>query len=154
MVQREATMRIRLLRKSTVRPQDEKMWMGFLLTFFEGIEDIVRKKRKSSYLIHLCEERLCKAERRTLLRILNDIVLSISDKTSEKSESQHSLSEVVLKNCDSLDNLINIFAKLQTVSDPARNPRQAPKAGATVSSRSREILEKIQSDNHPTKGGN
>lgn len=133
-------MKINLIQRNVVPAEEESKWIGFLLTFFEGIEDVVRKRRKGSYLTHLCEERLSKSERKVLFRILSDLVVSISKKKQTEKTVHEEVSEA--KDSNSLEKLIRIFNRFQTVSTLPKS-RQAPEAGATVKSRAGKLLKEV-----------
>jgi hypothetical protein len=106
-------------------------WNGVLISFFNVVEEILQRKRKSSYLIHFFQEKLKKDERRKFLLILNKINLQLSKKEDKKQfhRIKGSTEEVEIPG----EYLEKFHFFQRGVSELATVPHRDPKAGSTPS---------------------
>lgn len=104
----------------------EEHFLGVLISCLDTMDAILRREKRSSYLLHFIEERLNKVERREFHTFLVKLVSSISN----RGPKMESLSEEISRDY-SVDffNIINSFGK---ISNSARNSHQVPEAGTII----------------------
>lgn len=102
---------------------------GILFSFFAAIDDILRKKRKGSYLIHFFLERLEKSERRELLLIFSKIMSQLQK--AKNKENPHKITSSLEEG--SLPNKFHKIIKSYQigVSKNANSSHQDPNARST-----------------------
>lgn len=102
---------------------------GILISFFSVIDDILRKKRRGSYLIHFFLERLKKGEQKELLIILSKMMSQLQK--GKKTEKQHSITSSLASESLPSKFLNTIKAYQRGVSKKATSSLQDPKARST-----------------------
>lgn len=116
--------------KIKIEKKKEKEISGMLLSFFTCIEEIVRKKRKASYIVHFWQERLTKSERKDLLNVIlqfQEILVQSQERQLQEDSNLKSINEIPKE----FQIVLRTFSLWGGVSKPARVSHQEPKAGST-----------------------
>lgn len=129
-------MKIDLHKGLNINPEEKRRINGFLLTLFDGIESILKKRRKATYLVHLFEERLSKNEQRVVLRLLNGII----DQISSKDVIGAPITAKIPKEDKIPNELDRLIKSFQTVSSSAKKIRQDSKAEPTVGGENSKVI--------------
>jgi predicted glycosyltransferase len=121
---------------------------GVLVSILDVTDQILDRKRKTSYLVHFLEERLTKNERKELSSFLKKLISSLQV-TSRPKEVQISGS------FSGEQKYFHRFSTFGRISNPATDSHQSPEAGEILPSSGRgavfHALIKEREDNESTE---